>query len=98
MSRDAKVGLVIICSFVVLVGTILAHRFRLTAGEVTGNFGEPVVTESDATTSASESGSSFTVADGGIPGTTVDATVDDTDSTRDRLEMLRNAGLTERQR
>jgi nucleoid-associated protein YgaU len=72
MSRDARVGLVIICSFVVLLGTILLHRFYLTGGDKTEALLEPVVSEDDSDR-ASDGQTGFPLKDFEPPTAAVDA-------------------------
>ena len=69
MSRDAKVGLVIVFAFVFLLGTILVHRFHLTdLGQLMGGDGTAAVDPDansgigDAASDESPSGSSGTSA------------------------------------
>ena len=79
MSRDAKVGLVIVFAFVFLLGTILVHRFnfsdlgRLTGGRDTAGVDPDSGTPTGVTTSEDHSGDSTASA----TVTTVDAVAEE---------------------
>jgi nucleoid-associated protein YgaU len=96
MSRDAKVGLVIIFSFAVLLGTILVHRFPLTSADGATGFNEPVVSESDPDSSGNDTGSAFSSNDNGPPTSAVDAVAES--PTRLSGTSSRDAGIGEAQK
>ncbi len=80
MSRDAKVGLVIVFAFVFLLGTIMVHRMNLTGGEAAGGGGDGTGdasgdgdNSSDTTNSA---GSLATTAVDAVPAEELDRPVD----------------------
>jgi nucleoid-associated protein YgaU len=100
MSRDAKVGLVIIFSFVFLLGTILLHRFHLTTGDRVAESKEPVVSESDSDTPLAENGTSFPLGENGVPATAVDGLLADTLPSRSQPTMTqpRDSGFGDGQR
>jgi nucleoid-associated protein YgaU len=100
MSRDAKVGLVIIFSFVFLLGTILLHRFPLTDGDGGGVFNEPSVSESDPEATLADSTPRYPGADDKIPASVVDAVPAETRSSRGQpdLSQVRDSGFGDGQK
>jgi nucleoid-associated protein YgaU len=87
MSRDAKVGLVIIFSFVFLLGTILLHRLHWISADSTSEFNEPVVSESDSESAIVDSGQRYQVGDDAVPSSAVDAVPADTVAARAQPDL-----------
>jgi nucleoid-associated protein YgaU len=89
MSRDAKVGLVIIFTFVFLLGTIVLHRYRVANGASDSALKEPVVSESDPDT-PDELLNNYPVGDSQVSHVAVDARPEELPSTNTVGSMSRD--------